>query len=229
MHRSKGFTLLETAIVLLVAGMLVSGVLKGNEVVGQARAKFVINDLTAVNTATLQYYDRYKAWPGDDVNAGGAQGRWSVFGAKSGNGDGAVSGNYNDQPTQDPATFGDDGNNESLKFWWHMRISGFVIGPLTGPAAVAPPAMPVGGIMGVQSGDANFFAGLMACVSNVPERIAPMIDTQLDDQSPNRGHVRARLQNLNDNSPLLKDTKAVANYIEDGSSRYVICRTLQNI
>ncbi len=221
--------MLETAIVLLIAGMIVSGVLKGNEIVGQARAKFVINDLTAVNTATLQYYDRYRAWPGDDVNAGGVQGRWSVFSAKSGNGDGAVFGSYNDQFAGDPATFADGIENESLKFWWHMRIAGFVMGPLTGPGAAAPPTMPVGGILGVQSGDENFLAGLMACFSNIPDRIATMIDTQLDDQRPNAGHVRGRLQNLNDNNPLLKDTKAVANYIEDGSSRYVLCRTLQNI
>jgi hypothetical protein len=67
----------------------------------------------------------------------------------------------------------------------------------------------------------------MACVSNVPERIAPMIDTQLDDQSPNTGYVRGRRQNLNDDSPALAATNAVPNYIEDGSSRYVLCRALQ--
>ncbi len=227
MRRSRGFTLLETAIILLISGMIVSGILKGHEIVGQARAKWVINDLTAVNTATLQYYDRYRAWPGDDVNAGGALGRWSVFNARSGNGDGVVSGNYNDLFSGDPSTFIDGPTNESLKFWSHLRISGFVMGPLTGPGAAAPPAMPVGGILGVQSNDPNFFTGLMACVSNVPERIAPMIDTQLDDQSPNTGYVRGRRQNLNDDSPALAATNAVPNYIEDGSSRYVLCRALQ--
>jgi type II secretory pathway pseudopilin PulG len=127
MYKSRGFTLLEIAIILLIGGMLVSGILKGHEIVGQARAKFVINDLTAINAATLMYYDRYRAWPGDDANAGGALGRWSVFNARSGDGDGVVGGNYNDLFTGDPATFADDGTNESLKFWSHLRISGFAM------------------------------------------------------------------------------------------------------
>ncbi|MFM9887930.1 MAG: type II secretion system protein [Burkholderiales bacterium] len=227
MYKSRGFTLLETAVVLVLAGMIVSGILRGHEIVSQARAKFVINDLTAINAATLMYYDRYKAWPGDDANAGGPLGRWSVFNAKGGNGDGVVAGNYNDLFTGDPITFVDGATNESLKFWWHLRISGFAMGPLTGPGAAAPPVMPVGGILGVQTSDPNFFIGLMACVSNVPERMATMIDTQLDDQLPNSGYLRGRRQNPNDDSPALAVTNAVPNYIEDGSSRYVLCQALQ--
>jgi prepilin-type N-terminal cleavage/methylation domain-containing protein len=224
LHRPKGFTLLETAIVLVITGMLLSGILKGQEMISQARAKFVINDLTAVNSATLAYYDRYKAWPGDDETMG----RWAVFHARGGNGDGTVSGAYNDQFRGDPATFANGVASESLKFWWHLRISGYAHGPVIGEGAATAPVMPTGGIMGVQTSHPNFFTGLMACVNNVPGRMATAIDTQLDDQRPQGGSLRGRKQRPNDSNPGLADTDDAEVYIEDSASQYVLCRSLQN-
>jgi prepilin-type N-terminal cleavage/methylation domain-containing protein len=227
MRGSNGFTLLETAIVLVITGLLLSGILKGQEMIGQARAKSVVNDLTSVNSATLLYFDRYKTWPGDDPNAGGALSRWQVFNARSGDGDGTISGNYNEQFDGDPMNFADGVTNESLKFWWHLRIAGYAHGPLTGRGAATAPVMPTGGILGVQGGHANFFTGLMACVSNVPARIATSVDTQLDDQRPNFGTVRGRKQRQNDSNPPLDNTDDAADYIEDGTTQYVLCRSLQ--
>lgn len=231
----RGFTLLETALVLVLAGVLVSGILKGQELVGQARAKAIMNDLTGVNSAALAYFDRYKAWPGDDPGAGGATGRWSVFNAKSGTGDGAIGGKYNDPaPAGDPGsslTIAADGTGESVNFWWHLRVAGFAAGPISGPGAANLPTMPSGGILGVQTGEPalpGFFTGLTACVSNVPERIAVTIDVQLDDQRPNGGFVRGLKQPGNSDSPALSAADATLNaYTEDGSSRYVVCRALQ--
>lgn len=238
LNASSGFTLLETAVVVVLAGFLVSGILKGQELVGNARAKSIINDLNGVNSASLAYFDRYKAWPGDDSNAGGVNGRWSVFGAKNGNGNGVIGGKYHDPaPPGDPAAnlvIGANGEGESINFWWHLRISGFASGPLSGPGAAAQPIMPSGGVMGVQTGEpalaaANFFSGLVACVSNVSERIAVTIDSQLDDQLANHGYVRG-LRQPNDgtfNPPLAATDGTLSTYIEDGNSRYVMCRAMQ--
>lgn len=236
-NASSGFTLLETTVVLLLAGFLVSGVLKGQELVGNARAKAIVNDLHGVNSAALAYFDRYRYWPGDDPNAGGALGRWSVFGAKGGNGDGVIGGKYHDTaPPGDPATTLNvvNGNGESLNFWWHLRIAGFASGPLSGPGAASQPTMPSGGVMGVQTGEpglaaVGFFTGLIACVSNVPERIAVAIDGQLDDQRPNGGMVRGLLQ-PNDgtvNPPLAVTDGSLTNYVETGNGQFVMCRALQ--
>lgn len=237
-NASSGFTLLETTLVVVLAGFLVSGILKGQELVGNARAKAMINDLNAVNSAALAYFDRYRYWPGDDPNAGGALGRWSVFGAKGGNGDGVIGGKYHDAaPPGDPATtliIGANGSGESLNFWWHLRIAGFASGPLSGPGAAAQPIMPSGGVMGIQTGEpalaaANFFTGMIACVSNVQERIAVTIDGQLDDQRPNGGMVRG-LRQPNDgsvNPPLAATDGSLQNYVETGNSQFVMCRALQ--
>lgn len=237
-NASSGFTLLETAVVVVLAGFLVSGILKGQELVGNARAKAIMNDLNGVNSAALAYFDRYKAWPGDDSNAGGPNGRWSVFGAKSGNGDGVIGGKYHHAaPPGDPSAtliVAADGTGESLNFWWHLRIAGFASGPLSGSGAAAQPIMPSGGIMGVQTGEpalaaANFFTGLIACVSNVPERIAATVDVQLDDQMANGGVVRG-LRQPNDgtsNPPLSATDGSASTYVEDGNTRFVMCRALQ--
>ena len=69
----RGFTLVEIAIVLVIIGLLLGGVLKGQEMITQARIKNVMNDLNGVSSAFFAYQDRYKQIPGDD---NGAVGRW---------------------------------------------------------------------------------------------------------------------------------------------------------
>ena len=91
--RQHGFTLVEIAIVLVIIGLLLGGVLKGQEMITQARIKNVMNDLNGVTSAFFAYQDRYKAIPGDD---GSAAGRWSTIATTlvSGNSDGAIQGPY---------------------------------------------------------------------------------------------------------------------------------------
>jgi prepilin-type N-terminal cleavage/methylation domain-containing protein len=86
----KGFTLVEIAIVLVIIGLLLGGILKGQEMITQAKIKNVVADFSGISAAYYGYQDRYRAIPGDDPNAGT---RWS--GAGAGNGDGVVGGTYN--------------------------------------------------------------------------------------------------------------------------------------
>src|SRR5207302_11160387 len=88
--RRQGFTLVEIAIVLVIVGLLLGGILKGQEMIIQAKIKNSISDFSGVSAAYFGYLDRYRATPGDDSGAGG---RWS--GATSGNGDRALGGKYN--------------------------------------------------------------------------------------------------------------------------------------
>ena len=69
----RGFTLVEIAIVLVVIGLLLGGILKGQEMVVQARTKNVIADFGGLTAAHYAYQDRYRATPGDDPAAN----RWS--------------------------------------------------------------------------------------------------------------------------------------------------------
>src|SRR5512135_3231819 len=81
--KQKGFTLVEIAIVLVIIGLLLGGILKGQEMITQAKIKNVVNDFNGITAAVNSYKDRYRALPGDDTTASG---RWT--GSVNGNGDG---------------------------------------------------------------------------------------------------------------------------------------------
>src|SRR3954464_2211002 len=92
MKAQAGFTLVEIAIVLVIIGLLLGGILKGQEMITQAKIKNIVNDFNGITAAINSYQDRYKALPGDDL---GAQSRWATAvtpnipaGVGNGNGDG---------------------------------------------------------------------------------------------------------------------------------------------
>ena len=216
--RQRGFTLVEIAIVLVIVGLLLGSLLKGQEVITQARIKNTLNDLNGVTAAYFTYQDRYRALPGDDGNANP---RWAQ--AKNGGGDGRLSGPYNAAPPLDPAVMlVDNGQNESLNFWWHLRLGGFIGGSATGAGAASQPTNAVGGILGVQTGALGLTSNAV-CTSNVPDKIATAVDSQLDDQRPNAGMLRAQSQ-AGVASPATG--LPAAQYIEDGASQYLLCRAI---
>src|SRR6187455_2765857 len=89
----RGFTLVEIAIVLVIIGLLLGGILKGQEMITQAKIKNSIADFSGISAAYYGYQDRYRAIPGDDVNA---DTRWTTpTAATKGDGNGIVSGTYN--------------------------------------------------------------------------------------------------------------------------------------
>src|SRR5919205_2820897 len=94
-HKAQGFTLVEIAIVLVIIGLLLGGILKGQEMITQAKIKNSIADFSGISAAYYGYQDRYRAIPGDDANANT---RWAAAGAlpaaTSGNGNGVVAGTY---------------------------------------------------------------------------------------------------------------------------------------
>jgi len=88
--RSSGFTLVEMAIVLVIVGLLLGGVLKGQEIIKNARYKSAGSQYKEVAAALTAYADRYKAVPGDDPNANA---RWGAP-AASGNGNAYIDGGW---------------------------------------------------------------------------------------------------------------------------------------
>jgi prepilin-type N-terminal cleavage/methylation domain-containing protein len=224
--RQSGFTLVEIAIVLVIIGLLLGGILKGQEMITQARIKNVINDFNGTTAAYFSYQDRYKAVPGDDINAGT---RWASFGPTnpplSGNGDGTVSGNYQDTPTTWPITIP---AGEAMNFWWHLRLAGFIPGPTTLQGAATPPTNAVGGRVGVQTG-ALGLPGIVVCSANIPDKIASAVDAQLDDQSSARGQMRARDLALGANITSGTNnlaSEAASTFVETGTTQYVLCKSI---
>src|SRR5688572_6800983 len=165
-NNQKGFTLVEIAIVLVIIGLLLGGILKGQEMIIQAKIKNAITDYSGVSAAYFGYQDRYRATPGDDTQAT----RWS--GATGGDGNRILTGLYNS--TTD--------THESRLWWDHLRRSGFVSG-----SGFAQPSNAFNGILGVQTGDGTAttgatptaagatlggFTALIMCSSNLPDKVA---------------------------------------------------------
>ncbi len=77
----KGFTLVELAIVLVIIGIILGAVLKGRELINNAKAKRTLNDLRGFEALLLTFYDRYGRLPGDGDKDGlidGTNLNWSL-------------------------------------------------------------------------------------------------------------------------------------------------------
>jgi len=214
-----GFTLVEIAIVLVIIGLLLGGILKGQEMITQAKIKNAINDFNGVTVAVTSYQDRYRFLPGDDPNA---DTRWTVQAPAKGDGNGIIAGKYNAAvagPGAPAAT------EESNLFWQHLRIAGFVPGQTAGAGSGSQPQNAAAGMVGVQSaanpGVGLGFTGFTICSSNLPDKVASAIDTQMDDSNSATGQVRAQLQGVA--NPDLGTTPATA-YVETGVNQYLVCK-----
>ena len=178
--KQSGFTLIEIAIVLVIIGLLLGGVLKGQEMITNGKIKRAVNDFNGIGAAYYSYLDRYAAFPGDDP---GAAARWGGD-AASGNGDGILTGAW------DGVAAG-----ETSQFWLHLRLSGLVAGGttiLTG--GFVRPLASAGGLIGVEDTNLNL-AGAVICMGPMDGKYAQIIDTQIDDgiatSGSTRGHTAA--------------------------------------
>jgi prepilin-type N-terminal cleavage/methylation domain-containing protein len=62
----KGFTLVEIAIVLVIIGLLVGGVLKGQAMIQNAKVKRVAKMADELRASVMTFYDKYGVYPGDE-------------------------------------------------------------------------------------------------------------------------------------------------------------------
>src|ERR1700712_1750704 len=69
--RQRGFTLVEIAIVLVIIGLLLGGVLKGQGLIDSAKVKNIIQQSNALTAAVNAYQDKFRALPGDDIRGTG--------------------------------------------------------------------------------------------------------------------------------------------------------------
>ena len=68
-RNSRGFTLVEIAIVLVIIGLLIGGVLRASELLNASRASSIVSQQTSIQTAFYGFVDRYKMLPGDLTGA----------------------------------------------------------------------------------------------------------------------------------------------------------------
>jgi prepilin-type N-terminal cleavage/methylation domain-containing protein len=214
--RQQGFTLVEIAIVLVIIGLLLGAILKGQELIENSRVKSATNALNSIKAGALGYLDRYKAMPGDDGPLATLQARGSAWAGitAAGNNNGAIGAPTN--PFGAPT-------GEHLAFWQHLRAAGFLTGSATDVGAAALPKNAFGGLIGIAAltTQLNNINSTVTCFSQVPGKAATALDNQLDDGKPDTGSVRATLQaGANNTAP----GTAATTYSED--QHYTVCSPL---
>ncbi len=179
-QKQSGFTLIEIAIVLVIIGLLLGGVLKGQELINSAKVKNLATDFKNIPVFIYGYQDKFRSLPGDDLNAvshvGAATGH-------NGNGNGVIDGRW------DATTAG-----ETQYFWEDVRLAGLAAGPTTGADLL--PTNSVGGIIGITNGTAtdNPVLGLngsyVICSAGILGKFAKQLDIQMDDGNTSTGSMR---------------------------------------
>ncbi len=209
--RQQGFTLVEIAVVLLIVGLLLGGVLKGQALIDSAKVKNLAQDFRAVPAMIHAYQDRFRALPGDDRRArlhlcpGGSE--CTV----QGNGDGVIDGNWHDAADSD-----------AFHLWQHLRLADLSSGNTDTADPGYLPQNAVGGRLGVQRGGSllGIRGSILTCSSSIPGKLVRQLDLALDDGDPGTGSMRAgsdidgTLSAVSVENPLLDD------------SSYTVCASL---
>ncbi|MCK5718693.1 MAG: prepilin-type N-terminal cleavage/methylation domain-containing protein [Thiomargarita sp.] len=185
MKKQQGFTLVEIAIVMVIIGLLLGGVLKGQEIITNARVKNVENDFNGVTAAIYSYQDRYRSLPGDD---GKAVARWTNVSdpilALATTSNGKIEGDFDDTATGD----------ESQLLWLHLRNAKLISGSTTDQNQ---PKNSFGGLTGVSTGTLGTggtnvtIPWLFIGFTGIPGNIATILEARLDDENPLTGSIQA--------------------------------------
>lgn len=185
MHqRQTGFTLIEIAIVLVIIGLLLGGVLKGQELITSARVRNLISQQDGVKAAFFGFQDRFRSFPGDYTAAVTNIANVSVAACNAGigNGNGRI-----------------EAGTEARLAWEHLSKAGFITGTYTCAAADGPTTTPVNpyGIYLEIVYDGLYGAGTVAVPlaarhnvktgAQVPVDIISEMDRKIDDGAPNTG------------------------------------------
>ena len=183
----KGFTLVEIAIVLVIIGLLLGGVLKGQELINSAKVKNLANDFRTIPVFIYGYQDKFKRLPGDDPEAAsrfGSNGKLaSLSGQKPGNG--VIEGAWDST----------DVTSENVLFWQHVRLAGFASGStdFSDKASASLPSNAEGGQIGITMTPpiSGLSGTYYLCSSGINSKLALQLDTTMDDGKATNGTLRA--------------------------------------
>ena len=190
--KQKGFTLVEIAIVMVIIGLLLGAVLKGQNLINSARVRSMADQNSSVQAAYYGFIDRYRAIPGDMLPADAT--------AKIGT---------NNFTSTVPGGDGNGGLNlddygEASALWSHLSAANFIVGQYAGGADndgayIANTHAPVNAFGGrvllwrtatyLASGTATNRLGFIVGRA-APASVLAELDIKVDDGKPESGVLR---------------------------------------
>ena len=183
--KQHGVTLVEIAIVLVVIGLLLGGILKGQELINSAKVRAMAERQTSLKTAWFAFLDRYQAMPGDYADADKY-----IPGAAAGDGDGIII------VTESPVVF------QHLTGAGLLRCSQCTASVTVAPKAENSLLNSYGGIMSIFNDD-DYYAAigpdngstpeksrlLIHTGPRIPSNIITEVDRKIDDGVANTGDL----------------------------------------
>ena len=209
-YKNAGFTLVELAIVLMIIGLLIGGVLRGQELMNNARRSALIQQVKAYQGAIVSFQDTYSQFPGDMANAQArVPGCTAANFCLNGDGNGLIG-----LTIPNAVATAQNGTTvpqvETTMFWKHLALAHLISGimPNANPAnpdtGETHPAAKIGNASFVvatkTTGEPDYFAsGPLLRLQQAPNNRsgalslidARTIDEKMDDGRPNAGFVGA--------------------------------------
>lgn len=201
----QGFTLVELAVVMIIVGLLIGGILKGQELITNAQVASAISQTKGIDAAVSTFRDSYRALPGDMANPGTRLPNCNAAPCNTVN----PAANVNARIDQTPGA-ALAGGSEAQRFFVHLSAAELITGVQNQSSnvfGIGYPETPIGGGVGVgfhPSGtlglNTNARGGHYLSIrsgaiapadGNGPLNAsqAQRIDTKMDDGSPNSGSV----------------------------------------
>lgn len=210
-----GFTLIEIAIVLVIIGLLLGGVLKGQELINSAKVKNLAGDFRNIPLFIYGYQDKFKALPGDDANAANHVNGGMICAPAAANlcatGNGIIDGVWNAAAA----------TSESFVFWQNVRLAGLAPGTTDATAADYLPKNAVGGAMGITNAANTAITGLkgtyIICSDAIIGKFAKQLDITLDDGNTATGSMLITAVGTTTGGAAI----ATANIVDD--TPYLVC------
>ena len=191
-RNQSGFTLIEIAIVLVIIGLLLGGVMKGQELISSAKVKNLAADFRNTSLYVYSYQDKFRSLPGDDPQAASHVTGATNAAAGATLGNGRIDGKWDDYS---------DLTTEAVMFWQHIRLAGMATGITTpgGAATAYPPKNTLGGLIGITNSTSaglpitNLKGAYIICSGGILGKFAKQLDIMMDDGVTNSGSMQAQI------------------------------------